>query len=214
MKRSSQTLLSNSNDGFQECSPPPLSAKHRRLDRSLISTQQRTNGAFRNDETSSGVRRPTKLTRTPKVYFSPFVDIRSIQLLLDQEEKQLLYYTRLDYLKFAKREKARRTIIRLTLKVSAEQANRLRNQQNPISACRVNLFFHRIFARSTVKSDRCIQAGDTAKNLEKRASLNSMASATLSKTKMCEGMIASDSSLGSRLAGQRGPFRQIYAKTA
>jgi hypothetical protein len=197
MKRSSQIVLVTSSQGIQGgCLPP--SSKRQRLNWYI--NEERTTNTFCNGPIAyGGNKAPPIYTRSPRVRFCPFVQVRDVPSLIDPQEKQALHYTRLDYLEFAKQEKARRSIFRLAQILIKQQSKRLRQRHNLISTCKVAALFHRAL-------HKCRR--------ERGSAHNAAASGGETNNATSDRKSASVSSRAIHDTGSKRPFSPVYARAA
>jgi hypothetical protein len=86
--------------------------------------------------------------KTARVRFSDsLVEKTLIPAVVDQEEKSRLFYSNLDFARFAFNERVRRDALILTVAVSREQLKRMRRQAPVISSSSVSMMYHKILSR-------------------------------------------------------------------
>jgi hypothetical protein len=87
--------------------------------------------------------------KTTRVRFSDsLVQKTFIPAVADQEEKDRLFYSNLDFARFAFNERVRRDALILTVAVSREQLKRMRRQAPVISSSSVSMMYHKILSRT------------------------------------------------------------------
>mmetsp|Transcript_129183 Transcript_129183/g.192452 ORF Transcript_129183/g.192452 Transcript_129183/m.192452 type:complete len:168 (-) Transcript_129183:94-597(-) len=87
--------------------------------------------------------------KTTRVRFSDsLVQKTLIPAVADQEEKERLFYSNLDFARFAFNERVRRDALILTVAVSREQLKRMRRHAPVISSSSVSMMYHKILSRT------------------------------------------------------------------
>jgi hypothetical protein len=95
---------------------------------------------------------PTKqksISPAPRVRFAtPLVQRMVIPAVVDQEEKDRLFYSNLDFARFAFHERIRRDTFVLTMTLCREQTRRMRRQGSLIPITSVVMMYHKVLSRS------------------------------------------------------------------
>jgi hypothetical protein len=89
------------------------------------------------------------ISPAPRVRFAtPLVQRMVIPAVVDQEEKDRLFYSNIDFARFACAERRRRDTFVLTITLYREQTRRMRRRGAMIPASSVILMYHKVLLRS------------------------------------------------------------------
>jgi uncharacterized membrane protein len=71
-----------------------------------------------------------------------------IPAVIDQVEKERLFYSKIDFARFALKERVRRDALVLTVTLYREQRTRIRRGSNAIPATSVLMMYHKVLSRT------------------------------------------------------------------
>jgi hypothetical protein len=92
---------------------------------------------------------PIKACATHRVRFAtPLVQRTEIPAVIDQVEKERLFYSKIDFARFALKERVRRDALVLTVTLYREQRTRIRRGLNAIPATSVLMMYHKVLSRT------------------------------------------------------------------
>jgi hypothetical protein len=101
------------------------------------------------DRVGKEIGEPIKACATLRVRFAtPLVQRTEIPALIDQVEKERLFYSKIDFARFALKERVRRDALVLTVTLYREQRTRIRRGLNVIPANSVLMMYHKVLSRT------------------------------------------------------------------
>jgi hypothetical protein len=101
------------------------------------------------DQVEKEIDEPIKACATHRVRFAtPLAQRTEIPAVIEQVEKERLFYSKIDFARFALKERVRRDALVLTVTLYREQRTRMRRGSNVIPATSVLMMYHKVNSRT------------------------------------------------------------------